>query len=377
MGRMVAVAGIALVVGILVGVGAVSLQHSAETPVARAIKEAEPVAGSIPNVPEVRAPHKVLKLASTVPTSAPLIGTMATETAERLASLSDGNIEFKLYEPKTVVPNDQLLDKVSDGAIDAVWASAGEFADRDSAFWFFSAVPFGPAADELLAWLDSGGGQELMDASFARFNIKPIVCAVLPPKSGGWFRREITSVDDLKGLKMRFKGLGARVIAKLGVETVAMSGGDTFYALQSGAIDAAEFSSPKVDLRFGFDKAAGYYYFPGWHQQSSLMTLLINAASWDALSDSQRDQITSICGDNIRKSLAEGEAEQIKALQEINAKGIAVQTWPPGVLEALQQAWHQVVKEEKAANPEFKTVWDSYEGFRKAYADWRRLGHLR
>ncbi|WP_298722563.1 TRAP transporter substrate-binding protein [uncultured Ferrovibrio sp.] len=376
MARIVAIAGIALVVGILIGIGTVSIQRSALSPAARAIKELEPPSGSIPTVVEAPGQRTILKVASSVPTAAAPFGRMVVRTAEKLSVISDGTIELKLHEPHTLAPNSELIDKLTEGEVDAVWASTNVFAERDSALWLFSAIPFGPPAGEFLAWLSYGGGQDLMDTAFARFNIKPIVCTVLPPESGGWSRREITRVDDLKNLRIRFMGIGARVLQRLGAEVVAMPGGDTFNALKTGEIDAAEFSLPAVDLRFGFDKAASHYYFPGWHQQSSLVSLLVNMKIWENFSEAQRNQIISVCGDNVRESLAEGEVQQVKALQEIRARGVAIHTWPPEVLNALEKAWHEVVREEKAANPEFKTVWQSYNSFRKSYAEWRELGYL-
>lgn len=376
MARLVTVAGLALVLGILIGIGAVSLDRAANAPEARAIKEPDVAQGSNTAVVEAPGARVVIKLASAAPTSAPQIGTMAVTTAEKLATASDGNIEIKLFEPNTLAPNAELFDKVADGTIDAVWSSPNFFAERDSVFWLFSTVPFGPSAGEYLAWLSYGGGQDLMDSSFARFNIKPIVCTVLPPESGGWFRREITSVNDLKGLRMRFMGIGAKVMRRLGVDTVTLSGGDTFFALQSGNIDAAEFSLPFIDLRYGLDKAANNYYFPGWHQQSSLITLMINMKVWDGLTEAQRATIMNVCGDNIRESLAEGEVQQVQALQEIRQRGVNVRTLPVPVMDALKASWIQVVKEESAANPEFKKVWESYHTFRKSYAEWRGLGYL-
>lgn len=377
MARLVTVAGLALVLGILIGIGAVSLDRAAHAPEARAIQEPDTAQqNSPPAVSEAPGQRVVIKLASAAPTSAPQIGTMAATTVEKLATASDGNIEIKLFEPNTLAPNAELFDRVADGTIDAVWSSPNFFAQRDSVFWLFSTVPFGPSASEYLAWLSYGGGQELMDGTFARFNIKPIVCTVLPPESGGWFRREINTVDDLKGLRMRFMGIGAKVMRRLGVETTAMSGGDTFFALQSGSIDAAEFSLPFIDLRYGFDKAASHYYFPGWHQQSSLITLMVNMKVWDGLTDAQRATIMNVCGDNIRESLAEGEVQQVQALQEIRQRGVNIHTLPKPVLDALKVSWIQVVKEESAANPEFKKVWESLRGFRKSYAEWRSLGYL-
>ncbi|WP_300297276.1 TRAP transporter substrate-binding protein [Ferrovibrio sp.] len=375
MARLVTVAGLALVLGILIGIGAVSLRRAADAPTARAIKEPEPTAVPMAVI-EAPGHRRVIKLASPAPSTAPLIGTMAVAMVEKLATASDGNIEFKLFEPNTLAPNDELFDKVSAGDIDAVWSSANFFAARDSAFWLFSTVPFGPPASEYLAWLSYGGGQQLMDESFARFNIKPVVCTILPPESGGWFRREIASAADLNGLRMRFMGIGARVISQLGVEVVPLNGGQIFDALQTGNIDAAEFSLPATDLRFGLDKAATHFYFPGWHQQSSLISLLFNTKVWESFTDAQRGLILSVCGDTVRESLAEGEAQQVKALQEIRARGVTIHTLPQPVMGALKTAWIKVVKEESAANPEFSKVWDSYYGFRKAYAEWRNLGYL-
>src|SRR3546814_523827 len=151
MARLVAIAGIALVVGILIGIGAVSLQRSAESPMARAIKEQPaPPSGSIPAIVETPGQRTILRLASSVPTSAPQIGSMVTRTAEKLATISDGAFELKLYEPNALAPNEELFDTLAAGEIDAIWASTNFFADRDSVFWLFSSAPFGPPAGEYL-----------------------------------------------------------------------------------------------------------------------------------------------------------------------------------------------------------------------------------
>lgn len=373
--RLVTVAGLALVLGILIGIGAVSLDRATQSPEARAIKDAPQTA--VPSaVAEAPGARLTLRMASAAPTSAPQIGTMAVTLVKKLQAASDGNVDIKLFEPNTLAPNTELFDKVSNGEIDAVWSSPNFFVERDSVLWLFSTVPFGPSASEYLAWLAYGGGQELMDGTFARFNIKPVVCTVLPPESGGWFRREVNTVEDLKGLRMRFMGIGAKVISRLGVTTVTLNGGDTFHALQTGDIDAAEFSLPFIDVRYGFEKAGNHYYFPGWHQQSSLITMLINLKVWDDMTEGQRTTISNACGDNIRESLAEGEVQQVQALQEIRQRGVKVHTLPKPVMDALKSSWIQVVKEESAANPEFKKVWESFHSFRKSYAEWRGLGYL-
>ncbi|MFN3398712.1 MAG: hypothetical protein ACK4Z4_00085, partial [Ferrovibrio sp.] len=169
MARLVTVAGLALVLGILIGIGAVSLDRATQSPEARAIKE--PDTTQTQNaVVEAPGGRITIRMASAAPTSAPQIGTMAVVTVEKLQVASDGNVEVKLFEPNMLAPNAELFDKVSNGEIDAVWSSPNFFAQRDSVLWLFSTVPFGPSASEYLAWLAYGGGQDLMDATFSRFN---------------------------------------------------------------------------------------------------------------------------------------------------------------------------------------------------------------
>jgi TRAP-type mannitol/chloroaromatic compound transport system substrate-binding protein len=221
-----------------------------------------------------------------------------------------------------------------------------------------------------------GGGKELMSELYAQHNIVSITCGVIAPEASGWFRKEITSVDDLKGLKMRFFGMGAKVMEKIGVSTQLIAGGDIFPALERGTIDATEYSMPAIDLNLGFYQVAKHYYFPGWHQQSTLFDLMISKKKWGELSDVQKAQLEVACGDNFREGLAEGEAIQGKALTELKAKGVAIHRWPPKILDELNNAWLEVANELSASNPNFKKVWDSLQKFRGEYAIWKELGYL-
>ncbi len=212
---------------------------------------------------------------------------------------------------------------------------------------------------------------------FAKYNVYNIPCALIPPEASGWFRKEIKSVNDLKGLKMRFFGLGAKVMEKFGVATQQLPPGEIFQALQLGTIDATEFSLPAIDQRLGFFQVAKFYYFPGWHQQATFFDLMINKAKWDALSDQHKAIIELACGDLIRDTMAEGEAAQWKAIKEMQEKGgVQVKKWPREIIAAYEKAWNEVVAEELAKNPSFKKVWDSYSEFRKNYAIWKDHGYL-
>ena len=304
------------------------------------------------------------------------LGTLGVSLSEKIDRSTGGNIRLKFFEPGALVPPLEMFDAVSAGSLDAAWSTPGYWVGKDETFAMFSAVPFGPRAGEYLGWIYYGGGQELMDELYAKHNIKSITCGVIAPEASGWFRKEINSTADLKGLKMRFFGLGAKVMEKMGVSTQLLAGGDIFPALERGSIDATEFSMPAIDLNLGFYQVAKHYYFPGWHQQATLFELMMNREKYDAISDTQKAQIDMACGDNVREGLAEGEAIQGAALAELKEKGVTIHRWPPEMLQELDAAWGEVAGELAASNPNFKKVWESFSAFREQYKIWNELGYL-
>ena len=203
------------------------------------------------------------------------------------------------------------------------------------------------------------------------------MCGIIAPEGSGWFKKEIKSVDDLKGMKLRFFGLGAQVMEKIGVSTQLLAGGDVYPALELGTIDAIEFVQPAIDLKVGFWQIAKHYYFPGWHQQSTFFDLMMNKAKCDALSDTQKAQIEAVCGDNVRAGIAEGEAIQFGALQELKAKGVQVHKWSDADLATIRKAFDEVLAEQIAKDADFKRAYDSFSSFRQKYATWREIGYLK
>ena len=175
---------------------------------------------------------------------------------------------------------------------------------------------------------------------------------------------------------MRFFGLGAKVMEKIGVSTQLIAGGDIFPALELGTIDATEFSMPAVDLDLGFYQVAKHYYFPGWHQQSTLFELMVNMDKWNNLSDTQKVQIETACGDNIRNGMAEGEAIQVEAINTLKSKGVKIHRWSQEILDTLEIAWLEVVDEEIARDEDFKRTWESLSTFRRNIETWKSLGYL-
>ncbi len=317
------------------------------------------------------------KMASAFASSLPIAGTHCLQFTERLVAATGGEIELKFFEPGALVPVLEIFDAVSSGAIDAGCSSPGFWAGKLPAMQIFAAIPFGPRPGEYLAWLYYGGGEELFREIYQRHNIYALHCQIIPPEGSGWFRHTITSVDDLNGLKMRFFGLGALVMEKFGVSTQLLAPGDIFPALELGTIDATEFSMPAIDLDLGFYQVAQHYYFPGWHQPASLGELLINIERWNTLSERQKAMIEMACGDNIRHSLAEGEATQFTALKTLQGHGVELHSWSPEMLAAFATAWDEVVADEAAKDADFARAWESLSTFRKDYALWEELGYIK
>jgi TRAP-type mannitol/chloroaromatic compound transport system substrate-binding protein len=322
------------------------------------------------------ASQEVWQLQSTYPGSLTQLGTMGKWVAERIAAVTDGQIVLEFQEPGAVVPALEAFDAVASGAVEAAWSTPGYWAGKVPALQFFSAVPFGPEVGEYLAWMKHGGGVELMAEIYHQHNLHGVPCGVIAPEASGWFRQEIKTVDDLRGLKMRFFGLGAKVMEKMGVSTQLLAGGDIFPALELGTIDAAEFSMPAIDLNLGFYQVAKHYYFPGWHQQATLFDLMINLDLWEGLDPGMQLKIETVCDAAFAHGLAEGEAIQIAALEELESKGVQIHYWSPEILDALHTAWEEVVAEESAANADFARVWQSLSEFRARYARWRELGYM-
>lgn len=317
-----------------------------------------------------------MKIAGTVPSSLIQVGTLGARLPDTVETISDGNIKMQFFDPGALVPPFEVFEAVSNGSVDAGWGTAGYWIGKVPALALFSAVPFGPAAGEYMAWFYHGGGKEFYDEIYGRHNIQGVLCGVVAPEASGWFRREITGLDDLKGLKMRFFGLGAKVMEKLGVSTQLLAGGDIYPALELGTIDATEFAMPAIDRELGFHEIASHYYFPGWHQQSTFLEIIINKGVWDGLDGAQHAQISTACGESIRHSIAEGEALQFDAIKALQAAGVTIHKWPPEILSAFENAWNDVVAEEAAADEDFGRVWQSLKEFRAGYDVWRDLGYL-
>ncbi|TNE66530.1 MAG: TRAP transporter substrate-binding protein [Alphaproteobacteria bacterium] len=317
------------------------------------------------------------RMTSTYPSSLFLVGTLGKRVGDELRTITNGDIDIKFYEPGVLSPPFETFDAVSYGAVEAGWSTPGYWAGKEPALQLFASVPFGPPAPEYLAWYDFGGGREIFEELYHRHNIHSVICGLIPPEASGWFKKEIKSLDDFKGLKIRFFGLGAKVMEEVGAAPQLIAGGEIYQALELGTIDATEYSMPAIDYKLGFYEVAKHYYFPGWHQQSTFFELMVNLDAWNALNATQREQIEAACSANIRYGISEGEAAQMDALAKIEAAGVQIHTWSPEILAGLNKAWDKVATDLSAEDPDFARAWNSLKDFRQKYRTWFERGYLK
>jgi len=316
--------------------------------------------------------QEVLEMTSAFGKNLPILGTAAVNFVEKINGISEG-VEFEHFDPGELVPTLEALDAVSSGSVDAAYTTSGYWQGKMSAAGLFAAVPFGPEPGEMLAWMLYDDGLDLMREMYDGngYNVHVMICGTYAPETSGWFKEEITSLDDLQGLNMRFFGLGAEVMQKMGVSTSLLAGGDIFPALERGAIDATEFSMPIVDARLGFYNIAKYNYFPGWHQPATLFELLINKDRWEDLDERSQRQIEIACMANIADNFAEGEALNFPAMVEnVEQHGVTIKQWTPEQLKAFEAAWLEVAGELAAEDELFSKAWADLQEFREGYATW-------
>jgi TRAP-type mannitol/chloroaromatic compound transport system substrate-binding protein len=321
----------------------------------------------------VSAQSTKLKLQAGFQLNQPVLGEMIAHFRDTVLATGRSDIRLRVYDATRLVPTLQIFDAVSAGKIDGGFAWPGYWMGKLPATTVFAAVPFGPEAPEFLAWMYEGGGLALWRALYAPHDVVPIPCGVLPPEASGWFRKPIEKPEDLEGLKIRYAGLGGKVMEKLGASITMLAAGDIFVALERGVLDATEYSMPAADRSLGFYKVAKHYYFPGWHQPASIMELAIHKPTWDGMDDAQRAFLESTCRDTTLWSLTRGLAVQAEALEFFEAEGVTIHQWPTALMERFRSAAAEVMVEAAADDPAFAEAWDSLQTFRARNATWRRL----
>lgn len=367
---------VGVVLGIVLGATVIAPRLQRTPPAADGAQAPPPAAADIAKqLPRalVARPAVSLNMASAFAPEVPVAGDVVTRIDNRIWEISRGQIEIRAHRPGELAPVASLFEAVGSGAVDAAFASPGIAGESVPALYLFAGMPFGPSADEFLAWMQTGGGQALLNEINAARQVHGIPCGLLPATAFGWFRRELLAPQDLKELRMQVTGLGALTLARLGVDALDLPMGNLMLGLEQGEVDAISHGAPAIDLPMEFGTWLKVYYPQGWTQSLTMLELMINLKKWAQLNAAQQSQIETLCGDNIRFSLAAGEAAQYRALQEIAASGVQMYRLPPAIRDALERGWQQVVQQMINEDAEFRRVWQSLTAFRADFAIWRDL----
>jgi TRAP-type mannitol/chloroaromatic compound transport system substrate-binding protein len=331
------------------------------------------VAGAALNfpAPAIAQGIRQLKMVTDWPEALPGLQTSAVRLAETIGAATDGRIKIEVFPAGALVRPFETFDAVSAGVADMYSSAESYFEGKSRAFNFFAAIPFGFTADELFAWVQYGGGQELWDALSGQFNIKSLLCTGTGCQMGGWFTREVTSPDGFKGLRYRMAGPGAEVLRRLGAVVVILPGGEIMPALKSGAIDASEFVGPWLDMALGLHQAAGYYYYPGFHEPGTNNAVGINKGVWESLNASDRRVIEAVAACEYARSLAEFNANNALSLRKLRDEGtVKILKFDDSLLKAFLAISKEVVAEIGSGDELSKKIYASYQQFRASIMDW-------
>ena len=309
-------------------------------------------------------------------THLPALGDPINLVSEQINAASGGDVQFKVYEPGKIVPPFGITEAIKNKQLSAGYTWLGYDQGKVPAAALLGAVPFGMEPWEYAAWWYDGEGQTLAEALYAKHNVHPVLCSVIGPETAGWFKQEITSIEDLKGLKIRFAGLGGKVLQEAGASVTVIPGGEIFPALEKGAIDASEFSMPAIDQKMGFHKIAKNNYFPGWHQTFTASHLVVNKEVWNDLPDDKRALINMACTAGTFRALTRGEALQGKIIAGFPEKGVTARKLNPELLKDLKAITDKVMTEQAEKDEDFAKIYASQQQFMEEYKNWKRLAYL-
>jgi TRAP-type mannitol/chloroaromatic compound transport system substrate-binding protein len=325
---------------------------------------------------EAKAEHK-WKMVTTWPKNFPGLGTGANKLAELITEMSGGRIRVKVYGANELVPAFEVFDAVSRGVAELGHGAAYYWKGKSEAAQFFSTVPFGMTAQEMNGWLYHGGGLDLWNELYAEFGLVPAPAGNTGVQMGGWFNKEISSLSDLAGLKMRIPGLGGEVLKRAGGTPVNLPGGELFTSLQSGAIDATEWVGPYNDLAFGLYKAAKYYYYPGFHEPGTTLEAIVNKEKLEALPEDLQSIVLNACKVVNQDMLAEYTARNPVALQDLLTKhGVDMRPYPDDVIAKLRTLSAEVVSEVAEKDDFSRKVYASYQKFLTQSKEWTRISEV-
>jgi TRAP-type mannitol/chloroaromatic compound transport system substrate-binding protein len=330
-----------------------------------------PESASVDGAPAVHARPRVRwRLASSFPPGLDTIYGVCDVLATELAALSAGRFEVRVYPAGEIVPALQVLDAVQAGTVHAGQTASYYYTGKHPALAFDTCVPFGLTARQHSAWLLEAGGDALVQELFADFGVRVFPAGNTGTQMGGWFKREISSLADLRGLKMRIPGLGGEVMSRLGVAVQVLSGGEIFPALERGAIDAAEWVGPYDDEKLGFHRAARYYYYPGWWEPGPHLSFYVNTGAWEKLPAELRAMWTLAAHRASIAMLTRYDARNGPALERLRAAGVELRAFPRDLLAGARRESEAMLAEGAARDPAYRRIFEHWRSFRRTVFDW-------
>ncbi len=315
-------------------------------------------------------PELKWRLTSSFPKSLDTLYGASETFAKAVAEATDNRFQIQVFAAGEIVPGLQALDAVSNNTVEMCATANYYYFGKDPTFAFGTAVPFGMNKRMMDAWNYFGGGIELQNEFYKKFNAIGFPAGNTGAQMGGWFRKEIKTVDDLKGLKMRIGGFAGRTMAKLGVVPQQLAGGDIYPALEKGTLDACEWVGPYDDEKLGFHKVAPYYYYPGWWEGGPMLHNMINLSKWNALPKSYQSIIQSACYVANTWMMAKYDAGNPAALKRLVAGGAKLQPFSQPIMDACYKASLEVYDETTKANADFKKIYDNFVAFRNDQYLW-------
>jgi len=294
----------------------------------------------------------------------------AGTVAERVKAMSDGNFDIRPYAAGELVGGLEVFDAVQQGTVEAGHTASYYYIGKHPAFAFDTAVPFGLNYRQQNAWLHGGGGLEQMRKLYSDFNIVNIPAGNTGVQMGGWFRKEVNTPEDLKGLKMRIPGLGGKVMDRMGVSVQVIPGGEIYPALERGAIDATEWVGPYDDEKLGFYKVAKFYYYPGWWEPAPTLSVYVNKAAYEALPPVYKEMLATACAEADRQMMIDYDSKNPGALARLIANGAQLREYSPAIMKACAEQAEGLLADTAASDATFKSILDGWTKFRSDIRQW-------
>ncbi len=314
------------------------------------------------------------KVTTTWPPNFPVLGEACNHLAQWIDQMSGGRLKIKVYGGGELIPPLESFEAVSNGAVEMGHGGAYYWAGKTPATQFFSTVPFGMNVNQFNAWIIGGGGKALWEDLYARFDLMPMLAGNTGVQMGGWFNREINSIDDLKGLKMRMPGLGGKVLDKAGGTALLVAGGEIYTNLERGVIDATEWIGPYHDYLMGFHQIAKYYYYPGWHEPGAGLELIVNKSKFEALPSDLQEIVRTAAHRSNLWIMAEFNSKNMVYLDKIMNEGeVSLKAFPNEVLNKLREYTDEVLQELVEQNQDCRKIYQSFDEFRKGMSLWSTL----